>query len=85
MTAFEQTTMANCGRPLGKEERANAFRETVWGKLELMGLSKWKEEKTTEGVDRRRVTSKESPKPPPPKAPTYSRDPASPSHGERRK
>ena len=79
LTAFEQKTMANCERSLGKEEWRETTSERQRGTLELMGLSKWKDEQTTEGGERRISTAQESPKPPPPKAPTYSRDTVSQS------
>ena len=64
---------------MGKDERDEIPAERQWATLEVMGLTnKDPTKEVGDGVIAMTVTA--SPNPPPPKAPTYVRDPISSSH-----
>ena len=71
---FEISKLENCDRPLGKNERKEMSAERQWGTVGVMGLME--KVPTTEVRDGGvMMTVTESPKHPPPQAPTYASDP----------
>ena len=77
---MEIAKLANCDRPSGKDERSEISTERQWGALEVTGLMN-KEPTTEVGDGGIAMAETASPKPPPPREPTYARGPSSSSQG----